>query len=81
MATHDTKGRPYARFGELKPGDQVIVDGGFGCMEPWSTRTVQGGDPDLSIPCKCGSHSLEGQLDLDGSDALVGVYRAEGFVR
>ena len=82
MTTHDIHNRPYARLSTLKPGDKVIVDDGFTCMKRWSEREVRAND-DGSVGwlrCTYNGHGLEGQLDFDDDDILIGIYRKEDFV-
>lgn len=73
----DKQGRKYARLDRLKPGDRVMVDGGFTCMEPWSRHRahVDPVDKRLYIFCRSGQHYLDGQLNRQGV-SLVGVYKA-----
>lgn len=71
-ATHDTKGRPYAKLGDLKVGDKVETDDGFTCMRG-RTHTVRvDSEGSLFIPCRHREHHLIGQAD-DG-EHCVGVY-------
>lgn len=67
----DTAGRVYARLADLKSGDVVEVDAGFDCMDMGTHPIVDDG-AGLAIPCACGHHDLDGQLNDNGY--LVGVY-------
>ena len=58
------------KLSEVKPGDVLIADGGFTCIELGATLVV--GD-DLSVPCAHGKHFLDGQVDFDDGDTLVGL--------
>ena len=53
------------KMSEVKPGD-----GGFTCIEPGATLVV---GEDLSVPCAVGKHFLDGQVDFDDGDTLVGL--------
>jgi hypothetical protein len=72
--TTDTANRVYARLSELKVGDIVEVDDGFGCLSKGDQRqikiTVNGS---LYIDCAIGQHTLIGQLDNAGF--LIGIYK------
>ena len=78
----DKTGRAYARLSAVKVGDTLECDGGFTCLSRGERRVVQN-DPatcpprngnGLYIACRDGKHFLDGQLDFDGSDALIGLY-------
>lgn len=75
--TNDTNGRPYAKLSELKEGMYVEVDGGFDCIEAGSRLCVQQHPDGLWIKCTHGQHYLEGQLDFDDGDSLIGIYQAK----
>jgi len=68
----------WAKLNELKPGDELIADGGFDCLEDGERCLVldEGG---LCVRCKQGLHFLEGQLDFydDSNDDLIGFRRAQ----
>lgn len=73
MATHDLQGREYARIADVKTGDMLEDDGGFGCLDGVSKHVVQADmNGQLFIPCDEGQHYLDGQVD-DG-DHCVGLY-------
>lgn len=68
---------------ELKPGDHVIADGGFTCIEEGARLEVKsdpevgvalGPEHQLYVDCAVGQHFLDGQLTDDGE--LVGLSRA-----
>ena len=65
------------QFNDVKPGDALLADGGFDCLDN-GERVVVSVDPDgdLYVPCRCGKHSLEGQRGFDNPDELVGFFRA-----
>lgn len=74
--TYDKNGRPWAKLSELKSGDKIELDGGFGChkagnAEVLSDDTKPEGDR-LFFGCYYGHHFLSGQAD-DG-EHCVGVY-------
>jgi len=64
-----------AHLDKLKPGDVLIPDSGFDCMDegkPVLVHTTATGE--LWVPCSSGKHKLEGQLPFyDDSDILVGM--------
>lgn len=57
---------------DLKAGDTVFTDSVFDCMVA-GKRTVHEDNHGLYVKCGCGHHYLDGQLDFDGSDELVGI--------
>lgn len=74
MPTHDKQGRPYLKISEAKPGQKIICDGGFTCMDPFETTRLArdlttGG---LYFICADGYHYLSGQADDD--EHCVGLY-------
>ena len=76
--TTDKQGRPYARLSELCVGAKIVCDGGFTCMKEGDIKTVEFDDAigEFWIECDDGRHYLEGQLDDDDLDTLIGLYRA-----
>ena len=54
---------------------RVIVDGGFDCLDPYSTHTVIHVNNGLCIHCKDGLHYLDGQLAKDGTYIGIGKLR------
>lgn len=71
-ATHDLRGRPYAKLSELKAGDQVELDEGFTCHKAGFV-TLKDSIGFLYFECDEGEHCLQGQAD-DG-EHLVGIYK------
>lgn len=73
--TTDKSGRPYAKLSELKVGDVLVADDGFGCLKAGAKRDVrkQTETGELFIVCVDGCHILDGQAD-DG-EHLIGLYR------
>ncbi|ADJ22995.1 hypothetical protein Hden_1182 [Hyphomicrobium denitrificans ATCC 51888] len=57
---------------QVKPGDTLIADDGFSCLDPDQRVTVHSDDCGLFVPCRCGQHYLDGQLNAVGD--LVGLY-------
>ncbi|KRE00090.1 hypothetical protein ASE63_08285 [Bosea sp. Root381] len=56
---------------QVQPGTQLVCDGGFTCLADGQQVTVQasrGGS--LYVPCDCGQHDLEGQLDMAGENYI-----------
>lgn len=74
---NDRSGIPWAKLANVKPGTRLRCDDGFTCMRPDVIKVVEtdaAGQP--FIPCDDGKHYLEGQLDFEGGDDLVGLYDA-----
>ena len=89
--------RPRLKLSEIKPGDIIIADDGFTCIEPgrrcgvFSGPATNQGSP-LYVRC-CGDrvdftegdatgstnytspHYLDGQVDFDDPDFIVGFSR------
>ena len=57
-----------ATIENVRPGDILIADGGFTCIQPGARLTVQRCDRllELYVPCADGKHFIDGQLDEDG---------------
>ena len=74
----DLHGRPWALEKETKVGDYVEPDAGFMCIDAGSVVQVRENGGQLYIPCRCGQHSLEGQLGYTRATkgAYVGLYPA-----
>lgn len=74
MPTHDTRGRAYLKLSDAKPGQKIICDGGFTCMDNFETarlaRDLTTGD--LYFICIDGTHYISGQAD-DG-EHCIGLY-------
>lgn len=77
--SQDNCGRAWAVLSEVKEGDILECDGGFGCL-PYRARLQVRRDPTreadaLYVDCKGGHHYLDGQLGY-GRDrkALIGFY-------
>jgi len=62
------------KFEELKPGLEILVDGGFTCMNPGKYR-VKVGKKGFYLRCVEGKHYLDGQLDDNYN--LVGINHVE----
>ena len=58
------------KYQDLKPGDTVILDGGFTCHPPGPV-TVKEGTEGLYFDCASGQHFIDGQKDEDGT--LIGL--------
>jgi hypothetical protein len=64
------------KLSAISVGEVLVADNGFDCIESWSSASVEKDNRgELFIACKCGQHFLEGQLDLDDNDTLVGLRR------
>jgi hypothetical protein len=61
---------------DLKVGDVVVADGGFGCLEDGQRCEVKANAKgELYVECDHGNHYLEGQKDFHGE--LIGLTKAE----
>lgn len=77
MNTAEFLKQPIAKLSALEVGASLIADNGFDCIRAWSRVDVQKDDRgEFYVACKCGQHFLEGQLDHDDHDTLVGLRRA-----
>ncbi len=87
----DLYGRPYAKVGQLKAGNIVVVDGGFTCNRPYTRRRVMEDGDGLFIKCAGATeietdklkrfkdkHYLDGQIGYtpDTEGEYVGIYLA-----
>jgi hypothetical protein len=54
----------------VQVGTRLIADGGFTCLPNAAEIVVEDEGRGLFVPCGCGKHYLDGQLD-DG-DAYIG---------
>ena len=66
------------KLSEVKPGDVLIADGGFTCIKQGARLVVA---DDLSVSCSHGKHFLDGQIDFDDGDTLVGLTLAPNAAR
>ena len=77
----------FAQASRVNVGDTLVTDAGFTCMGNHEHKTVhidwkrakkaRGATsllPFLYVDCAEGKHFLDGQLDFDGRDVLVGLY-------
>jgi len=54
----------FAKKEEVHPGTVLRADGGFTCLDDGEILTVRRDeDGVLSVPCRQGSHGLNGQLE------------------
>ncbi|MGJ4855539.1 hypothetical protein ACN6KF_001485 [Labrys sp. La1] len=63
----------FAKLSEIKAGSRLVADGGFDCIEQGTILIVCDSGDGLYVPCACGEHYLEGQLDFDDDDTLIGL--------
>lgn len=84
MTKRDINGRPYASLSQTHPGDILIADNGFvsddhngkdiHCIRPNRRCKVLSHPNGLAVRCVHGLHFLEGQLDYEDKDSLIGFY-------
>ena len=79
----DKLGRPWALASKVKEGDFLVTDPGFTCMKAGARKRVRRrpgtrGLSGLFVACRCGGHTLDGQLGYRPGEtgALIGFYRA-----
>ncbi len=58
------------KLSDVKPGDVLIADGGFTCIKEGTELIVS---EKLTVPCSHGEHSLDGQVDFEDSNQLIGL--------
>lgn len=64
------------RIDEVKPGDRLVPDDAFDCLEEGVPVEVRKDEDGLYVCCADGSHYLDGQLDFDSGEFLIGFRRA-----
>ncbi len=88
MSKTDINNKPYALLSQTKPGDYLIADDGFysdrningikgvefHCIKPNRKCLVKQHTTGLYVTCAHGKHFLEGQLDYNDHDSLIGFY-------
>jgi hypothetical protein len=62
-----------AKYSEVKEGDVVEVIG-FDCMQ--GLKTIEMSPFGLHVTCSAGRHYLNGQIDDEDGDSLVGIFKA-----
>jgi hypothetical protein len=74
MSSTEFLKQPIAKLSALEVGASLVADNGFDCIRAWSRVDVQKDERgELYVACKCGQHFLEGQLDHDDQDTIVGL--------
>jgi len=83
MPKTDINNKPYALLSQVKVGDILIADEGFisndengkdiHCIRPNRKCKVKYSNG-LYVRCAHGRHYLEGQLDFEDNNSLVGFY-------
>lgn len=64
------------KLGEVSPGDLLICDAGFTCLALGATVQVEAAPCGCTfIRCREGTHALDGQVDDEDDDTLVGLRR------
>lgn len=64
------------KLADLAPGDRIMLDGGFTCVDAGPAVVRQDKDGHLYFRCAQGRHYLNGQIDTAGE--LSGISRAGG---
>jgi hypothetical protein len=64
----------FVNMKDVKSDDVLIADNGFTCVKPGPVKICED-EHGLFFSCECGKHYIDGQLDFDGSDQLVGLSR------
>lgn len=58
-----------ATIHNVSAGTKLKADGGFTCLDEGVILTTQSDEGSLYVPCSCGKHFLDGQLD-DGEEYI-----------
>ena len=65
----------FPKLSEIKPGDKLIADGGFTCLdEDEVVEVAKDEEGFLYVPCRDGQHHLDGQEGENGE--VIGLRRA-----
>lgn len=59
------KGRQTVKITDVFPGDVLLADDGFTCLNADEECFVYGNGGRMYVLCACGEHFLEGQLEDD----------------
>ena len=69
------------KLSDIKAGDYLIADEGFTCLHKGDVRIVISDSvgvqhcADLYVECSRGKHHLDGQLDYEDQQTIVGFVR------
>lgn len=79
LTATDNTGRAYATLDELHDGQRIELDRGFDCVthepdRPTTATVLKSLDGRKYFICQHGRHYLEGQLDDEDGQSLIGVY-------
>lgn len=70
------EGAEVVKFEDVQAGDILICDAGFSCLKLGATVTVEASPCGSTfIRCKNGTHLLDGQIQDEDDDTLVGLRR------
>ena len=62
------------KIDDVKEGDKLVADAGFTCLKDGQeVKVCRTPDGLLAIPCACGDHLLDGQVEEHGE--LIGLKR------
>lgn len=67
--------KPSLKLADIKAGDVLYPDEGFECLKFNRRVTVRTDDGGKYVSCTDGNHYLEGQLDHDDQETIVGLSR------
>lgn len=60
-------------YSSLRAGDKLQADAGFTCVKPGEVLEIKERNGGLYVECEDGDHFLDGQLDFDDQETLVGL--------
>ncbi len=64
------------KLSEVSVDDVLVADGGFTCLKQGEYLTVyENQNGELYVECSHGPHLLDGQVDWDDGDTLIGFTR------
>lgn len=64
------------KLSDLKAGDTLVADGGFDCLNLGQSCVVlRDADKRLYVSCSEGRHYLDGQVDHEDQETIVGFTR------
>lgn len=65
------------KLGDIKEGDVLVADGGFDCLKEGARCVAKSDERQrLYVECYAGRHYLDGQVDDDDQEMIVGLAAA-----